>query len=60
MVFGSEDHNKIGLVDQNNTKTSINNLNKLIILTFGDIYHKLNILTQNQYLTSMALKAVSL
>lgn len=37
MVFGSEDHNKIGSVDQNSTKTSINNLNKLIILTFGDI-----------------------
>src|SRR5690348_17554400 len=37
MVFGSEDHNKIGSVYQNNTKISINNLNKLIILTFGDI-----------------------
>ena len=37
MVFGSEDHNKIGSVYQNSTKTSINNLNKLIILTFGDI-----------------------
>lgn len=37
MVFGSEDLNKIGSVDQNSTKTSHNGINKLIILTFGDI-----------------------
>ena len=37
MVFGSEDHNKIGTVDQNSTNTGLNSMNKLAILTFGDI-----------------------